>query len=205
MEEILAYFELTEAQKTRFKALEALYEYWNAQINVISRKDLAFFYTRHVLHALAIAKCIAFKPATKVIDIGTGGGFPGIPLAIFFPEVEFHLVDSIGKKIKVVNEVATTLALTNVKAFHARVEEMPTTYEFAVTRAVAPMKELLRWIKPKISNSQKNALPNGILALKGGDLTAEFKEAFIKPTVYNIADFFNDPFFETKKVVYYPI
>lgn len=201
---IFDYFpELNEVQRRQFSALQPLYESWNAQINVISRKDMDQFYVRHVLHGLAIAKIISFKPGTRILDVGTGGGFPGIPLAILFPESSFHLVDSIGKKIKVVEDVAAQIELTNVTAEKARVEELPDTYHFVVNRAVAPMPKLLEWVKGKISKEQFNALPNGVISLKGGDLTEELS-AIKGVETFNISSFFEDPFFETKKVVYIP-
>lgn len=194
--------DLTEIQKEQIAALQPLYESWNAQINVISRKDMDQFYVRHVLHSLAIPKVIAFKPGTRILDVGTGGGFPGIPLAIMFPEVQFHLVDSIGKKVKVVRDVADQLGLENVEATKARVEELEEGYHFVVNRAVASMPKLLNWVGKKILKENFNELPNGIISLKGGDLEEELGSVKGQVKTYQIADFFSDPFFETKKVVY---
>lgn len=200
---IIKYFpELNSVQRDQFAALENLYAEWNAQINVISRKDMEHFYVRHVLHGLAIAKVIQFKPGTKVLDVGTGGGFPGIPLAILFPEVQFHLVDSIAKKIKVVRDVAERLELKNVKATQARAEELPGKYHFVVNRAVAPMPKLVEWVEKLIDPKSINTLPNGILSLKGGDLRDELKPFKNHTEVIPISGFFDDPFFETKQVVY---
>ena len=200
---IYAYFpELTTKQKEQFAQLKDLYEFWNNQINVISRKDMDSFYERHVLHSLAIAKVITFKKGTSILDIGTGGGFPGIPLAILFPDTQFHLVDSIGKKIKVVNEVALALGLTNVKATHERAENIKEKFDFIVSRAVTAMPEFLRWTKNKFNKENKNYLKNGILYLKGGDLTEEMKTVKEKINYHPIPKYFNEEFFETKKVVY---
>jgi 16S rRNA (guanine527-N7)-methyltransferase len=165
--------QLTEKQQKQFAELQNLYSFWNEQINVISRKDIEELYERHVLHSLGIAKVIDFAPGTKILDIGTGGGFPGIPLAIYFPECQFHLVDSIGKKIKVVQEVAHALGLTNVKAEHERAEKIKGQYDFIVSRAVTRLSNFMYWTKGKIASEQKNKLSNGILALKGGDLEEE--------------------------------
>lgn len=203
LEKIFQYFpELTEKQKNQFSRLKELYVFWNNQINVISRKDLEDFYERHVLHSLAIAKVIHFKNETKILDVGTGGGFPGIPLAILFPECSFTLVDSIGKKIKVVNEVSSALGLTNVKTFHSRVEQVNDTFDFIVSRAVTAMPVFLGWVKGKIHAKYKNSLKNGILYLKGGDLTEEMRSINKEVTYFSIPDFFNEEFFDTKKVVY---
>ena len=196
---------LTKTQQQQFAQLQGLYEHWNAQINVISRKDIDFLYERHVLHSLAIAKVIHFKPDTNVMDIGTGGGFPGMPLAILFPEVNFFLVDSIGKKIKVVNEVAKALGLKNVKAKQSRGEEVKEKFEFIVSRAVTEFPLFYRWVQNKISNNQFNNLPNGILYLKGGDLSEELKDFKKRVIIYDLKDFFKEEFFETKKVVYFPM
>jgi|SRR5690554_1329741 len=201
---IFDYFpDLTKVQREQFTALKPLYEEWNAQINVISRKDMDEFYIRHVLHSLAIAKVIQFKPNTRILDVGTGGGFPGIPLAIMFPESSFHLVDSIGKKIKVVEDVSQQIGLTNLTAEKARVESLPDSYHFVVNRAVAAMPKLLDWVKSKISKEQFNPLPNGVISLKGGDLKDELS-AIKGVESFEIASYFEDPFFETKKVVYIP-
>ncbi|MCH3883991.1 16S rRNA (guanine(527)-N(7))-methyltransferase RsmG [Tenacibaculum aquimarinum] len=202
MEIIQKYFtELTATQIEQFSKLQELYEDWNLKINVVSRKDIDELYLRHVLHSLGIAKVMQFKPGAKVMDVGTGGGFPGIPLAILFPEVQFHLVDSIGKKIKVVNEVVAGLGLENVKTTHGRVEEVKDTYDFIVSRAVAQMETFVRWNKGKIAKKQNHDLKNGILYLKGGDLTEEL-EKYTSATIYNLPDFFEEDFFETKKVVH---
>ncbi|SFS65222.1 16S rRNA (guanine(527)-N(7))-methyltransferase RsmG [Lutibacter maritimus] len=205
MKIILKYFpNLTEIQIEQFGKLEALYKFWNEQINVISRKDIDEIYTHHVLHSLGIAKVQGFLPNSKVLDIGTGGGFPGIPLAILFPETEFYLVDSIGKKIKVVNEVVADLGLTNVKAEHKRAELVNEEFDFIVSRAVTNMDDFVKWTKGKIAKKQRHELKNGILYLKGGDLTEELQN-FPKATQYNLTDFFDDAFFETKKVVHIPL
>ncbi len=195
--------ELNDVQRKQIATLKPLYEAWNAQINVISRKDMDQFYVRHVLHSLAIAKVIQFKPNTRILDVGTGGGFPGIPLAILFPGSAFHLVDSIGKKIKVVDDVADQLALKNVTAAKDRVEVLPGQYHFIVNRAVASMPKLLDWVKGKISKEQFNTMPNGVISLKGGDLKEELS-AIKGVETFDIASYFDDPFFETKKVVYIP-
>ena len=194
--------EISEKERDQFLRLEELYLHWNEQINVISRKDTENFYERHVLHSLAIAKVITFKPGTKILDIGTGGGFPGIPLAILFPECEFLLVDSIGKKIKVVNEVVSELGLTNVRATHERAEKIKEQIDFVVSRAVTAMPKFLNWTHGKFLTEPKNTLPNGILYLKGGDLTEEMAGIKKEIQYFPIIDFFNEPFFETKKVVY---
>jgi 16S rRNA (guanine527-N7)-methyltransferase len=200
---ILIYFpELTSIQIEQFSKLQELYFHWNEQINVISRKDTDNFYERHVLHSLGIAKVIQFKKCTKIMDVGTGGGFPGIPLAILFPECDFLLVDSIGKKIKVVNEVANSLGLKNVKGIHERAEKVQGTFDFIISRAVTQMPEFITWVKSKISKTSKNSLPNGILYLKGGDLTEEMKPVKQWSKEYDLKDFFEGEFFETKKVVY---
>ncbi|NLP58500.1 16S rRNA (guanine(527)-N(7))-methyltransferase RsmG [Lutibacter sp. B1] len=205
MEVILKYFSnLSDNQVAQFSKLEELYTYWNEQINVISRKDIDELYIRHVLHSLGIAKVQPFKPNAKILDIGTGGGFPGIPLAILFPETEFHLVDSIGKKIKVVNEVTKALGLKNVKAEHVRAELVKDEFDFVVSRAVTKMDDFVKWTRDKISKKQKHTLKNGILYLKGGDLTDELVN-FPKATLYNLTDFFQEDFFDTKKVVHIPI
>lgn len=200
---ISQYFpELTEDQLKKFEALKGLYLHWNDQINVISRKDTDQFYVRHVLHSLAIAKVQSFKPGSKVIDIGTGGGFPGIPLAIMFPETDFLLVDSIGKKIKVVNEIASELGLKNVTAIHERAEKVKGEFDFIVSRAVTAMPKFLQWTKGKFSKVDNHELKNGILYLKGGDLTEEMAPVKKAIQYFDIKDFFEDDFFETKKVVY---
>ena len=205
MEEILNQFpDLSETQIQQFQQLESLYFEWNEKINVISRKDIEDLYVKHVLHSLAIAKVMKFKSGSDVLDVGTGGGFPGIPLAILFPEVNFHLVDSIQKKILVVTEVANALGLENVKAEANRVEKLKMKYDFIVSRAVTQMPKFVGWVRNKIKQEQINPLPNGILYLKGGDLTEELQD-FRDIVIYPIPDFFTDPFFETKKVVYLPL
>lgn len=206
MEIILKYFpHLTEEQHRQFTALYDLYLDWNAKINVISRKDIENLYEHHVLHSLAIAKVIDFKPGTTVMDLGTGGGFPGIPLAILFPETKFHLVDSIGKKVRVANEVADAIGLTNVTFRHARAQEEKQLFDFVVSRAVMPLSDLIEIIKKNISKKQINALPNGLICLKGGELQHETLPFKNKTVIYNINDFFGEEFFETKKVVYVPL
>ncbi|TSJ45062.1 16S rRNA (guanine(527)-N(7))-methyltransferase RsmG [Fluviicola chungangensis] len=203
MELILKYFpNLTAVQKKQFEQLEELYLFWNAQINVISRKDTDAFYERHVLHSLGIAKIMEFTPGSAVLDIGTGGGFPGIPLAILFPEVQFHLVDSIGKKIKVVKEVANALGLKNVRATHARAEEIKEQFDFIVSRAVTAMPAFLPWTKRKFLKENKNPLPNGILYLKGGDLKEEMAPVKHPYKIHPLQTIFSGEFFDTKAVVY---
>lgn len=205
MEEILKQFpDLSENQIFQFQKLQDLYEDWNAKINVISRKDIDELYTRHVLHSLGIAKIIEFRPGSKIMDVGTGGGFPGIPLAILFPEVDFYLIDVIAKKIRVVNEVAAGLGLKNVKAEQKRAELVKQEFDFIVSRAVTNMPDFVKWVDDKVSKKQNHELANGILYLKGGDLTEELKD-FPKATQYNLSDFFTDEFFETKKVVHLPL
>ncbi|WP_304141184.1 16S rRNA (guanine(527)-N(7))-methyltransferase RsmG [Mesoflavibacter zeaxanthinifaciens] len=205
MELILKYFpDLTEKQIAQFEALEDLYKDWNLKINVVSRKDIDELYLRHVLHSLAIAKVINFKDGSSLMDVGTGGGFPGIPLAILLPNCQFHLVDSINKKLNVVREVMAGLELENVKVTHTRVEEINETYDFIISRAVAAMPTFVHWVKGKIAKAQNNDLKNGIIYLKGGDLTEELKD-YQTTTIYNISDFFEEDFFETKKVVHLPL
>lgn len=196
---------LSENQEKQFEQLYPLYLEWNEKINVISRKDIDQLYERHVLHSLGIAKVITFKPSTKILDVGTGGGFPGVPLAILFPDCEFHLVDSIGKKITVVKEVAQTIGLKNFTAEHTRVEQVKDQYDFVVSRAVTRLKPFYQWVKNKVKKEGFNKLPNGILYLKGGDLKEELKEAKKKYQLYNLSKYFKEEFFETKKVVYVPI
>lgn len=203
MELLLKYFpELDEKQKEQFAALGELYTDWNAKINVISRKDIGNLYEHHVLHSLGIAKVIHFSPGTKIMDLGTGGGFPGIPLAIFFPEVKFHLVDSIGKKVRVASEVANSIGLKNVTFSHARAEEIKDMYDFVVSRAVMPLTDLMKIIRKNFSTHQQNALPNGLICLKGGELEHETMPFRNKTTMWNLSDYFDEDFFETKKVVY---
>ncbi len=205
MDLILKYFPyLTDLQKEQFEKLDFLYHDWNAKINVISRKDIDELYTKHILHSLGIAKVIKFEPGTYVLDVGTGGGFPGIPLAILFPETRFHLIDIIGKKIKVVQAVAEALELKNVKGEQLRAELVKGDFDFIVSRAVTNMPDFVSWVRTKIKKNNKHELKNGILYLKGGDLTEELA-AFPKATEYNLSDFFEDEFFETKKVVHLPL
>ena len=204
MELINKYFpNLSLVQQQQFEQLQALYADWNTKINVVSRKDIEQLYLRHVLHSLGIANILAFKPNTMVLDVGTGGGFPGIPLAILFPETHFTLVDSIGKKINVVNEVVAGLGLKNVITYHMRVEELNDKFDFIVSRAVARMDAFTRWNKGKVKKKSQHYLANGILYLKGGDLSDELA-AFKKAKIYNLKDYFEEDFFETKKVVYLP-
>ena len=204
MELISTYFpNIDKHQKEQYRALQRLYQDWNLKINVVSRKDIDELYLRHVLHSLGIAKILRFLPGAQVLDVGTGGGFPGIPLAILFPETQFTLVDSIGKKIKVVDEVVRGLGLTNVATHHKRVEDLNGTYDFIVSRAVARMDAFTRWTKGKIKPHSKHGLKNGILYLKGGDLSEELA-GFPKAKIYPLSDFFQEAFFETKKVVYLP-
>ena len=205
MERISHYFpSLSTLQVAQFSKLLNLYTIWNNQINVISRKDLDNFYERHVLHSLGIAKVYSFQPGTTVLDVGTGGGFPGIPLAILFPETNFVLVDSIGKKIKVVNEVASALGLTNVQAHHLRAEQIKGTFDFVISRAVTAMPVFVEWVKNKIKKGKaSDGFSNGILYLKGGDLTEEFKGLPGKFEEYPLSNYFSEDFFETKKVIHW--
>jgi len=202
---IYRYFpDLTEKQKGQFDRLEELYTEWNSRINVISRKDIDMLYERHVLHSLGIAKVCHFADDSEILDVGTGGGFPGVPLAILFPEVSFHLVDAVGKKIKVVEGVVEGLGLTNVKAEHQRVEQLRGTYDFIVSRAVTRMGPFLGWVQNKINRNHFSPLDNGILYLKGGDLREEMAEIRRKYRIYELKDYFEEEFFETKKVVHLP-
>lgn len=203
MDLILKYFpDLTEEQKRQFAALYDLYLDWNSKINVISRKDIENLYEHHVLHSLGIAKVIRFRPGTQIMDLGTGGGFPGIPLAILFPEVQFHLVDSIGKKVRVASEIANSIGLKNVTFRHVRAEEEKGKFDFVVSRAVMPLTDLLKIIRKNISSKQQNALPNGLICLKGGELGNETMPVKNKTTLWDLKEFFEEEFFETKKVVY---
>ena len=205
MEVLLRYFDnLTDRQIDQFSRLKNLYINWNSNINVISRKDIDELYVRHVLHSLGIAKVQTFKLGSKILDVGTGGGFPGIPLAILFPETDFYLVDSIGKKIKVVNEIAKELELKNVKAEQIRAEKVKGEFDFIVSRAVTNMDDFANWTRKKIAKKQNHEIKNGILYLKGGDLTIELQN-FPKATIYNLSDYFSEDFFETKKVVHLPL
>ncbi len=205
MQEIIKYFpDLTPLQIEQFQALEALYKEWNAKINVISRKDIDELYLRHVLHSLGIAKVQPFVAGTQVLDVGTGGGFPGIPLAIMFPETQFELIDVIQKKIKVVQAVADAVGLKNLKAEQLRAENASGTYDFIVSRAVTNMPDFVTWVKGKTKKANRHDLPNGILYLKGGDLSEELAD-FPKATEYHLSDFFQEEFFETKKVVHLPL
>ena len=206
VELILKYFpNLTEEQKSQFEKLEELYKEWNEKINVVSRKDIENIYINHVLHSLGIAKLIAFNAGADVLDVGTGGGFPGIPLAILFPETQFHLVDSIGKKITVVKEVSAALGLENVKAEQIRAEQIKGNYDFIVSRAVTRMKEFYGWVNTKTKPNSTHRLDNGILYLKGGDLDEEMNELKKPYSVTNLSDFFKEEFFETKRLVYMPL
>lgn len=203
MEILLKYFpQLTPRQKEQFEALYPLYLEWNSKINVVSRKDIEELYLRHVLHSLAIFKFLPFTKGSSVLDIGTGGGFPGIPLAIMMPDVSFVLSDSIGKKIKVVEEVAKGVELKNVEALHVRSEQINKKFDFIVSRAVAELELLLQWSRGKVSKNHQNALPNGLICLKGGDLKEELKAVKMNKEVYSISDFFAEDFFETKKLIY---
>lgn len=206
VELIYSYFPgLTQLQKDQFAQLYPLYKEWNEKINVISRKDIDLLYERHVLHSLGIARVITFKPGTKILDVGTGGGFPGIPLAIMFPDCKFHLVDSIGKKVKVVEGVASSLELKNVRAQQIRAEEIKDKYDFVVSRAVTDLGEFMKWVKNKFApQTIFNELENGVLYLKGGDLTEELKPFEDEVTVFELRHFFKEEFFDTKKVVYLP-
>lgn len=205
MESLLQHFPtLTERQREQFERMGELYRAWNAKINLVSRKDIDRLYTHHILHSLAIAKVIDFQPNTTILDVGTGGGFPGVPLAVLFPEARFTLVDSIGKKIKVVEDVAGQLGLQNVTARHGRAEAIDGKFDFVVSRAVTEMSVFLGWVWNKITPGGRNSLANGILYLKGGELDAELQATRKPYALYPIADFFNEAFFETKYVVYLP-
>ncbi|MBD9353599.1 16S rRNA (guanine(527)-N(7))-methyltransferase RsmG [Phocaeicola plebeius] len=206
MDIILKYFpNLSEVQQQQFAALYDLYTDWNSKINVISRKDITNLYEHHVLHSLGIAKVMQFRPETTVMDLGTGGGFPGIPLAILFPETHFHLVDSIGKKVKVATEIANAIGLKNVTTRHCRAEEEKQLFDFVVSRAVMPLADLLKIIRKNIKKEQHNALPNGLICLKGGELEREVMPVKHQTLMYDLKDYFEEEFFETKKVVYVTI
>ena len=206
MDIILKYFpNLSEVQQQQFAALYDLYTDWNSKINVISRKDITDLYEHHVLHSLGIAKVMQFRPETTVMDLGTGGGFPGIPLAILFPETHFHLVDSIGKKVKVATEIANAIGLKNVTTRHCRAEEEKQLFDFVVSRAVMPLADLLKIIRKNIKKEQHNALPNGLICLKGGELEREVMPVKHQTLMYDLKDYFEEEFFETKKVVYVTI
>lgn len=200
---LFTYFpNLTDHQKQQFEQLPELYNFWNNQINVISRKDIDELFERHILHSLGIAKVMPFLPGEKVLDVGTGGGFPGIPLAILFPDTEFFLVDSIGKKIKVVQEVANAIGLKNLKAAHLRAEQVNEKFDFVISRAVTRLGEFYPWVRGKFNKDSKNTLANGILYLKGGDLQQEIAESGLKVQQYHLKDYFTEGFFETKQVIY---
>ena len=206
MECLTRYFStLTLRQTEQFGALGALYETWNARINVVSRKDIENLYEHHVLHSLGIARFLPFKPGSTVLDVGTGGGFPGIPLAILFPDVHFHLIDRIGKKVTVAREIAAAIGLENVSFGHCSVEEVKERYDFVVSRAVMPLLDLYRLCRKNIATVQQNALPNGIICLKGGELQEELKPFRTSVTAVNLSDYFSEEFFKTKKVVYLPV
>ena len=206
MDEILKYFpSLTETQKSKFASLDALYRDWNAKINVISRKDIDNLYEHHVLHSLSIAKFIHFKPYSEVMDLGTGGGFPGIPLAIMFPEVKFTLLDSIGKKIKVCNEVIAALGLDNAETVQTRVEEEKRKFDFVVSRAAMSLSDISKMARKNIKPEQNNPMPNGFIALKGGDMQQEVKPFRNAAEVFDISDYFSGEFFKTKHIVYMPV
>lgn len=206
MDQLLRYFpQLTGRQKEQMAALYDLYTDWNSKINVISRKDITNLYEHHVLHSLGIARFVHFSPGTRVMDLGTGGGFPGIPLAIVFPDTQFHLVDSIGKKVKVATEIASAIGLENVTTRHCRAEEEKQLFDFVVSRAVMPLADLLKIVRKNIASEQKNALPNGLICLKGGELEREVLPVKRKAVITDLSDFFSETYFETKKVVYVPI
>ena len=206
MDLILKYFpEITGRQREQFAALRPLYEDWNTKINVISRKDMDAFYEHHVLHSLAIAKVQTFMPQAEILDVGTGGGFPGVPLAILFPETRFLLVDSIGKKIKVVNDVVAQLGLENVRAEQTRAEQVKGQFDFIVSRAVTDLSQFVPWVRDKVARKQHHHLPNGILYLKGGDLTAELAPFGKRVSTWDISDYFEEEFFQTKKVIWLPL
>ena len=203
---ILKYFlQLTEEQQRQFDALDALYREWNAKINVISRKDIDNLYEHHILHSLAIAKVINFRPGTEILDFGTGGGFPGIPLAILFPECKFKLIDGTGKKIRVAQEVAKAIGLKNCQPEHLRGEDEKGKYDFVVSRAVMPLPDLVKIVRKNIAKTQQNALPNGVICLKGGDLQAELRPFYKIVETTNISTFFKEEWFKEKHVIYLPL
>ena len=199
------YFQLSDHQEQQFAALDVLYRDWNSKINVISRKDIDNLYEHHVLHSLAIAKVLPFQPHTEILDVGTGGGFPGIPLAILFPECRFTLIDSIGKKIKVAQEVATALGLTNVECIQERAEEEKRKFDFVVSRAVMPLPDLVRLVQKNVNNQQRNAVPNGLVVLKGGDLREELRPFQKRAEITEISTLFRGEWFDTKRVIYLPL
>ncbi|HEX3010017.1 MAG TPA: 16S rRNA (guanine(527)-N(7))-methyltransferase RsmG [Bacteroidales bacterium] len=206
MDLILKYFpQLSETQKAQLSQLNELYRFWNSQINLISRKDIDNLYLHHILHSLSLVKVISFKDGANVMDVGTGGGFPGIPLAIMFPEVQFYLVDSIGKKIKVVKEVSAAIGLRNVSAEQTRVELIKDKFDFIVSRAVTTLPEFHGWIQGKVKKAKQHNVPNGLFYLKGGDLTEEIEPFKKKASVFSISDFFKEDYFETKKIIYLPL
>ena len=196
---------LTDDQKEQFQQLKPLYEEWNSQINVISRKDINKLYERHILHSLSIAKFIKFKPGTKLMDLGCGGGFPGIPLAIIFPEVSFTMIDSIGKKTKVVQEISDAIGLKNILAYHMRAEKVKESFDFVISRAVAPMIDLVKWTRKKYINEQRHSIENGVIALKGGSLVQELASWENRMTLVHLSDYFEEDFFETKKIIHIPV
>ena len=203
MDIILKYFpNLSEQQTERFKMLKPLYEKWNARINVISRKDIGHLYERHVLHSLSIAWVISFNPGTKILDVGSGGGFPGVPLAIFFPQCQFHLIDSIGKKVRVIDEIVSELQLKNVSTQQIRAEELAGQWDFIVSRAVTALPVFTRWVVRLISSKQENPIPNGILYLKGGNVDEELRSTEMKHSVYVLDEFFEEDFFRTKALIH---
>ena len=200
---VFKYFpDLTAKQQQQYQQLPELYSFWNSQINVISRKDIDLLFERHVLHSLGIAKVLPFLPGEDVLDVGTGGGFPGLPLAIMFPDTQFFLVDSIGKKIKVVNEVAKAIGLKNLNAEHIRAEQVPGKFDFVISRAVTQLKDFYPWVRGKFNKESKNTMPNGILYLKGGDLGQEIKESGLAVKQYYLKDHFEEEFFDAKQVIY---
>lgn len=206
MEQILQYFpKLTDTQKMQFDKLYKLYTDWNTKINVISRKDIDNLYERHVLHSLGIAEVIDFKKGSKILDVGTGGGFPGIPLAILFPETRFTLIDSIGKKIKVAAEVSNAIDLKNIELFHRRVQEEKGKYDFVISRAVMPLGDLIKLCRKNITSQQQNALPNGLICLKGGEVQQEVLPYKNIAEIYELSDFFDEEFFKTKKIIFCPL